>query len=127
MAKKIVGILLIGLLVSTVFPVVCSVNQPKHSPQVEIKIKGGFGVQAIIKNIGTTDINNADIAITLDGSKILWGKQKVGGKISIGAGKTHYMISPVFGFGITNIEITIGSTTQMALAKVMFCFIYDVK
>jgi len=126
MAKKLVGILIIGLLISTIFPVVSSVNQPKVSPQIDIKIKGGFGVGAIIKNIGTTDINRADITIVLDGPNILWGKQKVGGKISIGAGKTHYLISPVFGFGTTNIEITVGTTTQTASGKVLFCFVYGV-
>lgn len=48
-------------------------------------------------------------------------KTKSGRKISIDAIKTHYLISPVFEFGTTKIEITIDKKTQTASGKVLFC------
>lgn len=138
MGRKIVGIFIIGVLVATMVPVGNSAFRTTDEQtaikeisssvsQLVITIKGGLGVNAIIKNIGTTDIENAEVSIILDGAMIFWGKEKVGGTISIGAGKTHYLISPILGFGKTNIEISIDTTIETASAKVLLGFVYGVE
>jgi len=138
MFRKVVGMFIIGLLFATMIPVGSSAFRTtdeqtfskdisSSASQLVITIKGGFGVNAIIKNIGTTDIERADVSIILDGSMIFWGKEKVGGTISIGAGKTHYLISPILGFGNTNIEISIDTTVETASAKVLLGFVFGVE
>jgi len=49
------------------------------------------------------------------------------GTIDIDAGKTQRVILPVMGFGATNIEITVDTTTVTASGKVLGCFIFGVK
>jgi hypothetical protein len=119
MAKKVVRILIIGLLISTIFPVVSSVNQPKLSPQIEIEIKGGWGIHVIIKNIGTTDIKDANMKIVLDGPMIFRNYKNREVTIDLKAGKTMHNIFPILGFGTTNIEITLDTTTQTASGKIL--------
>jgi len=127
MVKKIMGILLIGLLISTIFPVVTSVNQPKLLPQIEIKIKGGNGFHATIKNVGTIDIDDAKMIIAFDGRLIFRGYRYRETTIDLKAGKTSYHIIPIIGFGATNIEITIDTITKTASGKVLGFIAYGVK
>jgi len=127
MTKKIIGILIMGLLITTIFPVVSAVNQPKLTPKIEIEIKGGFGVRAIIKNTGTGDLKDAKMTIVFDGPWIFKGYKFRETTICLKAGKTSYHIIPILGFGATNVEITIGSTTQTASAKILGYFAFGVK
>jgi len=127
MAKKLVGILIIGLLISTIFPVVSSYNQPKLTSEVEIKIKGGYGIRAIIKNIGTTDLNDANLKVVLDGPMIFRSYKNRESAINLKVGKTMYLIIPVLGLGSTNIEITVDTTTQTASGKILGFIAFGVK
>jgi len=60
MIKKVVGIVIEGLLIATIVSVGISIAQPideknintLSSSQIEIKIKGVWGIHAVIKNIG---------------------------------------------------------------------------
>lgn len=97
----------------------------QHEAPIEITIKGGFGVTAVIKNTGTTDLTDVTLTISLDGSKIFWGKEKTA-KYSIAAGATHIVKSFIIGFGPTNIEVTVDSTTKTASAKVLLFFVLGV-
>lgn len=127
MAKKIIGILIMGLLITTIFPVVSSYSQPKLSPKIEIEIKGGNGVRTIIKNTGTADLINGKMTIVFDGKWIFRDYKYRETTISLKAGKTSYHIIPIIGFGATNIEITVDTTTQTASGKVLGFIAFGVK
>jgi hypothetical protein len=138
MGKKILGIVVIGLVFALIIPVGSSYTQQtgenantmsinKPASQLEITIKGGIGIHAFIKNTGTTDINDAEVEIILDGPGIIWGSDIRAGGLDIKAGKTQILICPVFGFGATNIELTIDTTTQTTSGKVLFYFVFGVE
>ena len=139
MGKKLIGILVVGLLIATVFPIgsasIQKTNQKesimkmnKPAPQIEITIKGGMGLTVFVKNTGTTDLENATISIVVDGPGIIWGTQKTTGPyLDIKAGKTQIIKSPVLGFGSADIEFTVDTTTQTASGKVLLWFVYGVK
>ncbi len=119
MIKKVVGFLVVGLLIVTIVPVGSSFAQPtdeKHmntlASQIEIKIIGGWGILAIIKNIGTTDLNDANMKFVLDGRMIFPAYKDNEGTIDLEAGKTQLVIFPIMGFGATNIELTVDTTTE---------------
>jgi hypothetical protein len=127
MEKKLIGILIIGLLISTIFPVVSSVNQPKILPQIEIKFRGGNGIHAAIKNVGTLDIKDAKMIIVFDGPLIFRDYRYRETTINLKAGKTSYHIFPIMGLGATNIEITIDTITKTASGKVLGFIAFGVK
>jgi hypothetical protein len=131
MRKKIMCLLVLGLVFALSIPMVSSyttMETNKPASQLEITIKGGWGIHAFIKNIGTTDLNITSVEINLDGRWIIYGSQKSTPEIlNIIAGKTKHLIFPVMGFGSTNIELTIDTTTQTASGKVLFNLVYGVK
>jgi hypothetical protein len=135
MGKKIIGILIVGLLIATIIPVGNSIAQTideknintLSSSEIEIKIKGGWGIQAIIKNTGTTDLNDANMKFVLDGRMIFPAYKDREAIMDFEAGKTHWVIIPIMGFGATNIEITVDTTTATASGTVLGCFIFGVK
>jgi hypothetical protein len=135
MMKKAIGILIVGLLISTLLPVGSAltrtteeknINTLSSSP-IEITMKGGWGLQAIIKNTGTTDLTDAKITLVLDGRLIFPGYEKNDGTIDLKVGKTQWVIFPVMGFGATNIEITVDTTTATASGIVLGYIILGVK
>lgn len=139
MGMKIIGLLVVGVVIALVLPVggvtlqktdetvtAMNINQP--ASQLEIRLRGGLGIHALIKNTGTTDIIGANISIVLDGPGILWGTQKnTSSLFDFAAGKTKHVIFPVYGFGATNIKLIIDTTTQTASAKILFYFVFRVK
>jgi hypothetical protein len=134
MMKKVVGILIVGLLIVTILSVGSSIAQPaaeKHintlTSQIEIKIKGGWGIHAIIKNMGTTDLNNADMTLALDGRMIFPGFKDNVGTLDLKAGKTQLVIFPIRGFGTTNIELTVDTTTETSSGMVLGSIAFGVK
>jgi len=135
MGRKIFGILLVGLLIATIVPVGSSIVQTidkkdintLSSSQIEIKIKGGWGILAIIKNIGTADLNDANMRIVLDGRLIFPSWKDRVATMDFEAGKTHRVIFPVRGFGVTNIELTVDTTTATASGIVLGSFVFGVK
>jgi len=139
MGRKIIGLMVVGLVLALILPVgstalqktektatELSVNKP--ASQLEITLKGGVGLTAFVKNTGTTDLENATISIVVDGPGIIWGTQKTTGPyLDIKAGKTQIIKSPVLGFGSADIEFTVDTTTQTASGKVLLWFVYGVK
>ncbi len=135
MIKKAIGILIVGLLISTLLPVgsaLARTTQEKNinalsSSPIEITMKGGWGLQAMIKNTGTTDLTDAKITLVLDGRMIFPGYENNDGTIDLKVGKTQWVIFPVMGFGATNIEITVDTTTATASGIVLGCIVLGVK
>jgi hypothetical protein len=139
MVRKIIGLLVIGLVIALILPIGSAtlqkiektnpeMNANKPASQLEITLKGGVGVTAFVKNTGTTDLENATISIVVDGPGIIWGTQKTTGPyLDIKAGKTQIIKSPVLGFGPADIEFTVYTTTQTASGKVLLWFVYGVK
>jgi hypothetical protein len=136
MRKKIIGIMVVGLVFALIIPIggsyapqtgenTTSITKP--ASQLEITIKGGTGIHAFLKNIGTTDITVAEVAIVFDGPWILWGSNMRINGFEIKAGTTQLLICPVFGFGSTTIELTLDTTTQTASGNVLFWFVYGVE
>jgi hypothetical protein len=134
MSKKILCIVVVGLLFVLVAPAGCSftsearqdtttISIDKPLSQLEIKIKGGNGIHAFIKNTGTTDVHISEMKLNLDG-RVNYNMDS--GSLDIKAGKTKLVIFVVFGFGATNIELTLDSTTQTASGNVLFGFVYGV-
>ena len=136
MGKKTIGILVVGLVAALLIPIGTATLQKtdqtetlllKPASQLEITLKGGIGVHAFIKNTGITDVTDTALEIILDGPGIIWGSHmETPGYFDIEAGRTQIVICPVFGFGATNIEFTVGSTTQTASGKVLSGFVYGV-
>ena len=135
MGKKILEILVVGLVFSLILPVACSQPQngenartftyAKPASQLEITIKGGMGIHLYIKNTGTTDINVSNMKLNLDGAKIRWNTDT--SDLVIKAGKTRHVIYVVAGFGATNIVLTLDTITQTASGKVLLWFVYGVE
>jgi len=133
MRKKILGIVVVGLLFALITPAGCSftsetgkntntINKP--ASQLEITIKGGLGIHVYIKNTGTTDVHISEMKLNLDG-RVKYNTDS--GTLLIEAGKTKHVIFVVLGLGATNIELTLDTTTQTASGNVLFWYVFGVK
>ena len=91
-----------------------------------IEIKGGFGVSAVIKNIGTSDVTNVSWTIALDGGFIFLGKTKTG-SVDIPAGEQVTVKSMVFGIGKPTITVTVDTAEKTATGTVILFFVLGVK
>lgn len=138
MGRKIISLLVMVVVIALVLPVggvtlqktdetVMAMNIDQPASQLEIRLWGGLGIHALIKNTGTTDIIGANIRIVFDGPGILWGTHENSSLIDFAAGRTKHVIFPVYGFGATNIELIIDSITTTGSAKVLFYFVFRVK
>ncbi len=94
---------------------------------VEITINGGFGVSAIVKNTGATDLTNIDWSITFDGALIFFGQTKTGTIPSLAVGQSVTVKDFVIGFGETGIAVSVGAEEASATATVIVVFVVDVK
>jgi len=100
-----------------------TITEPQEEPEIVIdSISDGFGVKAMIKNIGTGDATGVSWTIALDGKLVFIGKEKTG-TIDISAGKSLTIKSFVFGFGTTNINITVDTATKSATGNVFLIFV----
>lgn len=93
---------------------------------LEITIKGGLGVSAVIKNVGTSDLTDIDWTITLDGKLIFVGKEKSGTIASLAVGESVTMKDFVIGFGKTNIVATAESAEATATGTVLLILVIGV-
>jgi len=98
----------------------------EHPVAVEITIKGGLGVSATIKNVGTTDLSNIDWSIALDGKLIFVGKGKSGTIASLAAGDSVTVKDFVVGFGKTGITVTAGTEEATASGTALLIFVIGV-
>jgi len=133
MRKKILSILIVGLVFLLILPTASSAIPPKTdnanttkalSP-LEITIRGGLGIHVLIKNTATTDVHVSEMKLNLDGARIVWNTDS--DDLDIKAGSTKHVIYVVLGIGATNIEVTLDTITQTASGKVLVWFVYGVE
>ncbi|MCU0850413.1 MAG: choice-of-anchor J domain-containing protein [Candidatus Thermoplasmatota archaeon] len=103
-----------------------SVFTIEHALPVQITIKGGFGVSAEIKNIGTTELTDVAWSITVDGNLIFVGKDKTGTIPSIPAGESVTVKDIVVGFGKADITAAVGVTETASSGTVLLFFVIGV-
>ncbi len=94
---------------------------------IAITIKGGFGVSAVIKNTGTSDVTDVDWTIALDGKMIFVGKNKSGMIDSLAPGESATVKDFVIGFGKTGIAVTAGAESANASGTALLFFVIGVK
>jgi len=97
----------------------------EHEVSVEIKVKGGLGVSAVIKNVGTKNLTGLQWTITLSGGIIFFGKQK-SDTVDIVPGAEKTVKDFVFGFGKTTITMTAGNVEKTATGTVILFFVRGV-
>jgi hypothetical protein len=96
------------------------------------QFKGGFGLSAVVKNIGDAAATNVAWSIVLDGKMIFLGKDTSGTITSIAPGESVVIKTGlILGFGKTNIVATASCTegatyTEDGSAKVLFFFVFGV-
>lgn len=88
-------------------------------------ISGGFGVKAVIRNIGTGDATGVSWTMGLDGNMIFIGKSKTG-TVDLAAGQSYTITNFILGFGATNINVTAADASKTATAKVLLFFVTGV-
>lgn len=96
-------------------------------PAVNITIKGGLGVSAIITNTGTTTLTNLSWTIALDGKMIIFGKTKTDEIATLTVGESITIKDFVVGFGKTNIVVNVEATEESATGTVILFFVFGVK
>jgi len=97
-------------------------------PLIEIgEITGGFGVSAVIKNIGAAETTNVNWTIKLDGL-VLFGREKTGTfeKIMPGSGATA-KTGFIFGLGPVNITVTAYEAEKTVSALLIGPFVLNVE
>jgi hypothetical protein len=94
---------------------------------IAITIKGGLGVSATIKNIGTTDLTDIDWKIELVGKLIFVGKTKNGTIDTLAVGAEVTVKDFVVGFGSTQIIGDCGGATDTKSGFVLLFFVIGVK
>jgi hypothetical protein len=104
-----------------------TITEVQQEPIIEIgAITGGFGVKAVIKNVGTGDATGVAWEIALDGKLVFIGKSKTG-TVDIPAGTEVTVKIPfVLGFGATNINVTAADAAKTATGKVFLFFVLNV-
>lgn len=93
---------------------------------IEIRIQGGFGVSAIIKNTGTTNLTDVPYTIELDGKLIFVGKSKNDTIATLSAGEEVKVKDFVIGLGKTGIGVTVGGANANAEGTVFLFFVLGV-
>jgi hypothetical protein len=88
-------------------------------PRLEIgNLTAGFGsISVQVRNVGAGDATNVDWSITLDGKLVFLGKETTGSFLKIAPGFSPKAKSGfVFGFGKTDILVTVGDLQKNAQA-----------
>jgi hypothetical protein len=94
---------------------------------IEITVKGGLGVSAVIKNAGSSTMTNVQWKIKLTGGLIFFGRQQNNVIGSLAPGGSTTVKDMVFGFGKTTIDVTAGSAQKTATGMVLLFFVLGVK
>jgi phage baseplate assembly protein gpV len=96
------------------------------APEIVIgNITGGFGIKAVIKNIGDADATGVACKIQLAGGLIILGKSKPS-TVDIKMGESTTIKDMVFGFGKTTITVTADTASKTATGKVILFFVLGV-
>jgi hypothetical protein len=97
----------------------------EHDIIVEITVKGGSGVNVVIKNAGTKNLTGFHWNIALRQGHIFFGKQK-SGTVDIVPGAEVTVKDFVFGFGKTIITVTAGNIEKTLTGTVILFFVIGV-
>jgi hypothetical protein len=97
-------------------------------PLIEIgEITGGFGVNAVIKNIGAVEAENVDWSIKL-GGLVLFGREKTGTFVKVVPGfEPIASTGLVFGIGPITITVTADEAEKTAQALLVGPFVLNVE
>jgi hypothetical protein len=98
-----------------------------QSVSIEISVKGGFGVSAVIKNTGSTTITNIQWKIKLTGGLIFIGRSQNDIIGSLAPGASTPVKDVVFGFGKTTIDVTAGNAQKTVTGMVLLFLVLGIK
>jgi SagB-type dehydrogenase family enzyme len=87
-------------------------------PVLEITIKGGVGINAVIRNNGTAQATNITWAVSCDGGLII-PRQMTGTKDSIEIGSTFTLRPLIFGLGKSTITVTVNADEGVTVKGVV--------
>ena len=80
--------------------------------ELEVEIKGGFGIHLIIRNIGDNDVSGVEFDVTITGGILGMIHEHYDGIISsIPFGSEFSLDIPIFGFGPIDITATVEENT----------------
>jgi hypothetical protein len=98
-------------------------------PRIEIgAITGGFGVTAIIKNVGGATASDVAWSISINSGIVLLGRVTTRNISTISPGsRTKVKTDFVFGFGSVDIIVTAGDVNKTATALLLGPFILKVQ
>jgi hypothetical protein len=99
----------------------------KDALPISITIKGGVGVAAVIKNIGTENLTDVSWTIALDGKYIFFGKTKSGTIDALAIGESVTVRDVIVGFGKTGIVVNVGTASANATATALLFFVLGVQ
>jgi len=97
-------------------------------PQIDIgAITGGFGVKAVISNIGTVDVTGVNWTISLQGL-VFMGKEETGTPLDIPANESKTISTGlVLGVGTIGITVTAGNLEKTATAFLFGPLVFKVR
>jgi C1A family cysteine protease len=93
---------------------------------LELTVKGGLGITAVIKNNGTTDLTNLNWSIVLDGPLIFVGKTKQGTIPSLAVEASFTIRDFIVGLGRTGIVLTVGPSVSKTNGTAILIFLVRV-
>ena len=88
-------------------------------------ISGGFGVSAVVENVGTVDQIKVPWSISFSGGFTI--PKTTTGNINLKAGGNATVKAKVFGLGRPTITVTVGKESKTAKAVLFFFFVIGVK
>jgi hypothetical protein len=87
-------------------------------------IKGGFGVSAVVENVGTIDQIKVPWSIVFSGGFTI--PRTTSGSVNINSGGNVTVKAKVFGLGRPTITVTVGKESRKAKAVLFFFFVIGV-
>ncbi|HIG99865.1 MAG TPA: hypothetical protein HA258_04715 [Thermoplasmata archaeon] len=94
---------------------------------LEVTIKGGMGVSAVIKNVGSSPVLNVNWSISLTGGFSIKDKTLEGSILQIPAGGTATKKLPVLGFGKTSITVVVNGVETTKQGFIFLFLVIGVK
>lgn len=94
---------------------------------IAMTIKGGIGVNLVVKNVGNTELTRIPWNIDLNGGILLRGRSNEGILVSLQTGQEKIIHIAPIGFGKIMISCQVQQTTQNATGVMFFFFVLNVK